>query len=116
MTMQNIGKAIRHYRKQKDWSQTDLARACGMASNYLSEIESGRKSGNLRSETLYKIAMALGVQTSDLLYFNGEPKVSEVSPPYNPSKQARLLALLEGLSEEALSAIEVIVLLLKKKG
>lgn len=54
-----IGKNIRSARKNKNWAQTDLARATGMANTVISAYERGKKTPGL--ETLAIIANALEV-------------------------------------------------------
>ncbi len=58
---------IRTLRKQKGWSQGDLARESGIARGTVSKIETGSDS-NPRMSTLVSLAAALGVRIDDLLY------------------------------------------------
>src|SRR6266700_298484 len=57
------------FRKKRGMSQDDLAKRTGITQGYLSEIEIGRKSGDVR--TLRKLADALKVSLDSLV-----PKVS----------------------------------------
>lgn len=50
---------IKIIRKFRGMTQDDLAAACGLSRPYLTEIETGRKEGSIRS--LKSIAAALGV-------------------------------------------------------
>ncbi len=50
---------IKIIRKFRGMTQDDLANACGLSRPYLTEIETGRKEGSIRS--LKSIAAALGV-------------------------------------------------------
>lgn len=50
---------IKIIRKFRGMTQDDLASACGLSRPYLTEIETGRKEGSIRS--LKSIAAALGV-------------------------------------------------------
>lgn len=61
-----IGKNIRSARKNKNWAQTDLARATGMANTVISAYERGKKTPGL--ETLAIIANALEVSLDQLYY------------------------------------------------
>jgi DNA-binding XRE family transcriptional regulator len=53
------------FRKKRGMSQDDLAKRAGMTQGYLSEIEMGRKSGDVR--TLRKLADALKVTLDSLV-------------------------------------------------
>ena len=61
-----IGKNIRSARKNKNWAQTDLARATGMANTVISAYETGKKTPGL--ETLAIISRALEVSLDQLYY------------------------------------------------
>ncbi len=61
----NFGKRIRHIRRSQQRLLRDVAGRCGFTVSLLSKIESGKV--NPPVATLAKIAMALGVQVSDLL-------------------------------------------------
>ncbi len=37
-----IGEAIRNYRKQKNLSQTQLSKMCGISQQHISDIENGK--------------------------------------------------------------------------
>lgn len=58
---------IKEIRVDKMLSQSELARIAGMSQSYLSELESNKKSPTLRQ--LCKIADALGVHPSELVYY-----------------------------------------------
>ena len=60
----NIGRAIKDIRKEKDWSQEELATRANITQAALSQIERGKRPGN---ETIKKLAAALNVPES-LLY------------------------------------------------
>lgn len=51
--------AIKIIRKYRGMTQDDLANACGLSRPYLTELETGRKDGSIKS--LKAIAGALGV-------------------------------------------------------
>lgn len=57
---------IQELRKEKGWSQTELARRAGVKQGVLSDIESG-KTKNPRSDTLAAIALALDVPMEKLI-------------------------------------------------
>ena len=54
-----LGMRIVYLRKQKGWSQLDLAIEADVNRNYLSDLENGRR--NPTVDVLEKIANALGV-------------------------------------------------------
>lgn len=58
---------IKEVRIEKKLSQTQLAKKAKMSQSYLSELESNKKSPTLRQ--LCKIADALGVMPSELVYY-----------------------------------------------
>ena len=60
-----VGKAIRDLRKEKGISQDVLSGFAGIARTHLTMIENGTKQANF--ETLWKIALALDIRTSELV-------------------------------------------------
>ena len=62
------GKKIREIRKEKNFSQMDLAYSIGMSMNTISYIELGKISSKI--DTLNKIANVLNVDISDFFDFN----------------------------------------------
>lgn len=56
---------IKELRKKRHLSQKDLAEMAGISVSYLSEIESGKKSPNMRR--IAQLAQAIGVRPLDLL-------------------------------------------------
>ena len=65
------------YRRQRGMRQYDLARAAGVSTSYLSELESGARTG--RVEVWKKLAGALGTGLDDLLA--PEAKLSGIDRP-----------------------------------
>ena len=61
-----IGKNIRSARKNKNWAQTDLAKATGIANTVISAYETGKKTPGL--ETIAIISRALEVSLDQLYY------------------------------------------------
>lgn len=62
--LREIGKNIRQYRKQKGWSQEDLAFECEFHRTYIGAVERGEK--NITILNLLKIKEKLGVRLIDL--------------------------------------------------
>ena len=69
MTESNLrsifGKNVRRYRKYKDFSQAKLAEILNISSNFISDLETGKRW--VSSDTLVNLAKALGVEPYDLL-------------------------------------------------
>jgi transcriptional regulator with XRE-family HTH domain len=63
--LKTFGRSIRRLRKQRGLSQEDLAEACGLSRNYISDIERGvRNPGVL---VLVALAKALKVPLRELV-------------------------------------------------
>jgi transcriptional regulator with XRE-family HTH domain len=60
-----LGTTIRALRKQQRLKQSDLALRTGIARNYISQVELGRR--NVTVLNLVRLAVALGVPPSSLL-------------------------------------------------
>lgn len=59
-----FGQSVRFFRKEKGWSQEDLAHAAGLHRTHISIIERGQQ--NLTLDVIYKLADVLEIQTSKL--------------------------------------------------
>ena len=64
INFETVGKRIKEVRKQKGMSQDELAERVDLSSQYISQIETGRKKGSL--PTYNKLAKALGVSIDEL--------------------------------------------------
>jgi DNA-binding XRE family transcriptional regulator len=62
---------IRVYRKYRGMTVSELAAAAGISQPYLSDIESGKKTGSV--DVLKRIAIALRVDLDDLVVWEQEP-------------------------------------------
>ena len=60
-----LGKRIRYLRKEKKWSQLDLALESSVNRNYISDLEKGRRNPTIL--VLEKIASALNIDLATLL-------------------------------------------------
>ena len=102
--LEKIGHRIRQLRQQKGLTQRDLAEKAGVFD--VGEIERGRKvkggPANPQIETLYKIAIALGVDLEELFGHSGLDEYA-----------ARIEKLLEGqdksVKERAVKVAEALV-------
>lgn len=72
-----LGERIRALRKQKDMSQTDLAKELGVSVQFISFMESDKKGPS--HETLLKLASFFNVTTDFLL--TGEEIITESKEP-----------------------------------
>ncbi|MBV8528637.1 MAG: helix-turn-helix transcriptional regulator [Candidatus Dormibacteraeota bacterium] len=61
-TAGSLGAAIRHYREQQGLSQAELARLAGIHRSYLSALENGRETEQVKR--LLRILKELGVRMS----------------------------------------------------
>lgn len=79
--MSEVAREIRRLRKEKDWTQTELAVYAGSSQPTINQIESGARNPSTR--TLEKIAGALGVEVRDLF-----PKAEAAQEPrlFEPSE------------------------------
>jgi len=62
-----VGQRIVELRGQKDWSQSDLARACDKDRQAIEKLENGKVNPTIYS--LLEIAIALEVSLKDLVDF-----------------------------------------------
>lgn len=70
---QIFSKNIKFYRTQNNLSQQELAEKCETATNYISEIETGRKFPSI--EMIEKLASVLNVPAWAFLYVNTQEKL-----------------------------------------
>lgn len=61
-----IGTNILLYRKQKGYTQEELAQKVGISTGYLGQIERGNRGKSFAMDTLFHIAAALEVEPEDL--------------------------------------------------
>lgn len=61
MRYRNIGLKIAYYRKEKGYTQTELAQRIGMNVAYLWQIERGNRGNSFSLAILYQIADALEI-------------------------------------------------------
>lgn len=99
----NLGMRLQEERLKKKWSQEDLAEKAGVGYSTVVKIENGINFG--RKDTHQKLAKALGISVSKLVYGN-EPLTenAEDEPPIIYAARA------DGhLSEDDLEMIDLIV-------
>ncbi len=59
-TSESLGAAIRHYRREAGLTQEDLARRAGLHRTYLSDLERGKETEQLRR--ILRLLRQLGVR------------------------------------------------------
>lgn len=62
-----FGQKVRSVRKERGWSQEELADTCELDRTYIGGIERGER--NVSIMNIAKIAQALGVKASSLIDF-----------------------------------------------
>lgn len=87
-----MARALRRERERRGLSLTELARNAGIAKSTLSQLEAGN--GNPSVETLWSLAVALGVSFSKVVDPQTEPVrvIRAGTGPAIPSDQARFTA------------------------
>lgn len=88
-----LGKILRLLRTIQDMSVKELASKMEIAPTYICDVESNRKHPSLNM--LEKYSVALGVNTSTILYF------AEQDKKMNFSHQELLLSILQILTQNA---------------
>lgn len=63
--LQNFGKSVRYFRKQKNISQEKLAEIAGLHRTYIGMIERGEK--NITLLNIERLVVALSVEIKDLI-------------------------------------------------
>ncbi len=77
----SIGSNLRALRNRQGWGQQELARRAGITQPVISVLESGRQE-RARSDTLAKLAEALGVEVGDFFAEGTPPPIPD--PPKTP--------------------------------
>ncbi|KLU63771.1 HTH-type transcriptional regulator SinR [Desulfosporosinus acididurans] len=60
-----VGESLKTYRKQKGFTQVELAKKAGISRSYLADVEAGRYNPSL--DTLTAVAKALNIETGLLI-------------------------------------------------
>lgn len=70
-----LNQRMQHYRKEREMTQAEMAKACGLSTNYVSALERGVYQPN--AETLITWAKACGVSIDELV---GNVEPSKIIP------------------------------------
>lgn len=103
--MQATAERIRHLRKQRDFSQEELALRSGINTVYYGQIERGQKCPTV--DVLYRIASGLEIPLAELLRFDVSPPNFEDMTAYMeqlvkrvpPSKVPQIVKILEAVTD-----------------
>ncbi len=87
----NIGEKIRHYRKERGFSQEELAYRASLHNTYIGQLERGEK--NLTVESLAKVCAALDITLAE--FFQG----SASTPKMLSLEIEKIILLLENRSK-----------------
>jgi transcriptional regulator with XRE-family HTH domain len=90
---------VKVYREHRGLTQVELAARTGLSAMYLSQIETGRRSGT--TKTLRKIARALGVDLDDLASWDEGAETQPTRPPAHPAKRTRVKSVSAAVSKRA---------------
>jgi transcriptional regulator with XRE-family HTH domain len=74
--LENLGPKIKYYRKQRGYSQEQLAQKLGKTKSYISRVENNKERPNL--EFLVSVADALGIRVKDLFDDDTPPTPPEL--------------------------------------
>ncbi len=69
-----LGKSVRVHRRRRGWTLERAAKAAGLSSRFLADVEAGR--GNISVSRLSDLARALGCRIGDLLVEPGALRVA----------------------------------------
>ncbi len=67
-----IGQAIKNYRKQKGFTQEELADMISISLSYLTKIEAPNCDKSFSLEVLFDIAEALEIRVTELIDYDGQ--------------------------------------------
>ncbi|HRF71765.1 MAG TPA: helix-turn-helix transcriptional regulator [Accumulibacter sp.] len=115
--MDNIAAAVAFFRKNRGWSMGQLAKYSDLSSEYISQLEAGKRGSKIRQATLTKLARGLRVTERDLLDFDpARPptptvmRISESPAPYgvlsSSDRQIKIIKAISSLSDEQLVKLE----------
>ncbi|MFF9898513.1 helix-turn-helix domain-containing protein [Streptomyces longispororuber] len=104
----DVGARLRDLRKRRGLSQRELAIASGVSLSTISKLEQGASTGDVRLETVHRLAVALRVTTTSLLRRDpASPGLAAEawlplqqaleSPPAQPDEDAHVQPVMDGL-------------------
>ncbi len=102
--MSEFGAEIKRLRTEKGWSQAQLAVYSETSQPTVNQIETGKR--NPSTETLAKLARALGVEVMDLFPKSQTPQPSLEDAAQSAALQEALAVLFQGLARRGQGIIE----------
>jgi transcriptional regulator with XRE-family HTH domain len=102
--MNNLGERIKELRRQKNYSQSELADKVGISYAQIGRYET--KGAQPPAETLKKIADALGVSPDFLIYGSSDEKVKTKLTDADLINQFKAI---EGMDEEDKAVIKKLI-------
>jgi transcriptional regulator with XRE-family HTH domain len=82
-----VGDRVRVIRKRRGLTQREVARRAGVSLSLISKLEQGERQ-DTRTETMRKLAVALGVPTTALIGNHPGPRPAAGKPAWAPVRQA----------------------------
>jgi transcriptional regulator with XRE-family HTH domain len=102
--MSEFGAEIKRLRTEKGWSQAQLAVYSETSQPTVNQIETGKR--NPSTETLAKLARALGVEVMDLFPKSQTPQPSLEDAAQSAALQEDFAVLFQGLARRAQGIVE----------
>ncbi len=90
-------------RKERNWTQVQLADLIGMAVNQIKRYEAGKSAPSL--EAIKKLAITFGVSTDELIFDNGEGVAAQKLDP----KLLKKFEQISRLPQKELEAVEIML-------
>lgn len=103
-----LAQRLRALRRERDLSQEELGKRCGLSGKFIGEVERGVKS--ISVDSLYHVAVALGVSLELLTRMEG--RRNGQAPP--PEAEAILAMVMGRSSAELRRARQVLETMLRK--
>lgn len=126
--MDNIAAAVTYFRKSRGWSMGQLAKYSDLSSEYISQLEAGKRGSKIRQVTLTKLARGLRITEQDLINFdpNSPPRanIKVIREPAevhhgelrSSDRQLRIIKSLGQLTEAQLVKLESFLDFLIERG
>lgn len=101
-----VGARLRGLRESLNWTQSEMAKKCGLSKVHYAVIELAKKAASL--EMIARVSQGTGVAPADLLRFD-DPPIKRVAETPAERFGRRVTALARGRDEELLDRVERVV-------
>ena len=94
------GMRIRQARRQKGWSQEELAKRCGISLSFMGNIERGSRSMSL--ETFVRVCKVLDACADELLWgivYRHGRQLPDLAKPADAGNYAMYIKIMESVAE-----------------